>query len=50
MMGLVLGTMLVAGALVIGKWLVVPELRMARRLMVLALVLLIFNKTEAAKA
>ncbi len=50
MMGLVVGTMLVAGALVIRKWLVTPELRMAHRLMMLALVLIDFNRTEAAKA
>jgi hypothetical protein len=39
-----------AGALVIRKWLVAPELRMAHCLMVLALVLIVFNRTEAAKA
>ncbi len=49
-MGLVAGTMLVAGALVIRKWLVASELRMAHRLMVLASVLIVFNRTEAAKA
>jgi hypothetical protein len=50
MMGLVVGTLVVAGTLVVRKWLVVLELRMAHRLMVLALVLIIFNRTEAAKA
>jgi hypothetical protein len=50
MMGLVIGKMLVAGALVVRKWLVAPELRMACRLMVLALVMIVFNRTEAAKA
>ncbi len=50
MMGLVVGTMLVAGALVVRKWLVVPELRTAHCLMVSALVLIVFNRTEAAKA
>jgi hypothetical protein len=50
MMGLVVGTMLVAGASVVRKWLVVPESRMAYRLMVSALVLIVFNRTEAAKA
>ncbi len=50
MMGLVVGTMLVAGMLVIRMWLVAPELRMAHCLMVLALVLIVFNRTEAAKA
>jgi hypothetical protein len=49
MMGLVIGTMLVAGALVVRKWLVVPELRMAYRLMVSALVLIVFDRIEAAK-
>jgi hypothetical protein len=50
MMGLVVGTMLVAGASVGRKWLVAPESRMAHRLMVLALALIVFNRTEAAKA
>jgi hypothetical protein len=50
MMGLVVGTMLVAGALVVRKWLVAPELRMAHHLMVSALVLIVLNRTEAAKA
>jgi hypothetical protein len=50
MMGLVVGTMLVAGELVIRKWLVVQESRMAHRLMASALVLIVFNRTEAAKA
>jgi hypothetical protein len=49
MMGLVVGTMLVAGALFIRKWRVAPELRTANCLMVLALVLIVFNRTEAAK-
>ncbi len=50
MMGLVVGTMLAAGALVVRKWLVAPDSRMAHHLMVLALVLIVFNTTEAAKA
>jgi hypothetical protein len=50
MMGLVLGTMLVADALVVRKWLVALELRMAHCLMVSASVLIVFNRTEAAKA
>jgi hypothetical protein len=50
MMGLVVGTMLVAGASVVRKGLVAPELRMAHHLMVSALVLIVFNRTEAAKA
>jgi hypothetical protein len=35
-MGKAVGNMFVAGALVMRKWLVAPELRMAHRLMVLA--------------
>jgi hypothetical protein len=50
MMGLLVGTMLVAGGSVTRKWLVVPESRMAHCLMVSALVLIVFNRTEAAKA
>ncbi len=50
MMGLVVGTIWVAGALVFRKWLVVLELRMAHCLMVSASVLIVFNRTEAAKA
>ncbi len=50
MMGLVVGKMMVAGTLVIRKWLVAPESRMAHRLMVSALVLIVFNRTEAANA
>ncbi len=50
MMGLVVGKMLVAGASLIRKWLVAPESRMAHCLMVLATVLIVFNRTEAAKA
>jgi hypothetical protein len=50
MMGLVVGTMLVAGGSVIRKWLVAPESMMANCLMVSALVLIVFNRTEAAKA
>ena len=50
MMGLVVETMLVAGVLVVRKWLVALELMLAHRLMVLALVLIVFNRTEAVKA
>jgi hypothetical protein len=49
-MGLVVGTMLVAGVSVVRKWLVAPESRMAHCLMVSASVLIVFNRTEAAKA
>jgi hypothetical protein len=50
MMGLVEGTMLVAGTLIIRKWLVASESRMAHCLMMLALRLIVFNRKEAAKA
>ncbi len=50
MMGLLVGTMLVAGTLVVRKWLMAPESRMAHCLMVLTLVLIVFKRTEAAKA
>ena len=50
MMGVVAGRILVAGASVVRKWLVAPEPRMAHRLMVSALVLIIFKRTEAAGA
>ena len=50
MMGVVVGRILVAGALVVRKWLVVPESRMAHLLMVSALVLIVFKRTEAARA
>ncbi len=39
----------VAGALVVRKWLLAPELRITHCLMVLASVLIVFNKTEVAK-
>ncbi len=50
MMGLVVRTMLVAGTLVVRKWLVAWESRMAHGFMVSALVLIVFDRTEAAKA
>jgi hypothetical protein len=49
-MGMVVGRILVAGALVVNKWLVAPESRMAHLFMVLASVLIVFNRTEAARA
>ncbi len=42
--------MLVAGALVVRKWLVAPKLRMAHRLMVAALTLIVLRRMEAARA
>jgi hypothetical protein len=50
MRGTAAGRMLVAGTLVVRKWLVAPELRMAHCLMVAALVVMVFLKTEAANA
>jgi hypothetical protein len=50
MIGMVVGRILVAGASVVRKLLVVPESRMAHRLMVSALVLIVLNRTEAARA
>ena len=50
MMGVVVGRILVAGASVVRKWLVAPESRMAHLLMVLASVLIVFNRIEAARA
>ncbi len=49
MMGMVIGRMLVAGALVVRKWLVAPESRMAHHLMVLASVLIVLRRIEAAR-
>ncbi len=48
--GAMVGMMLVMGAMVIRKWLVAPGLRRAHSLMVLALVLIVFDNTKAAKA
>ncbi len=50
MMGVVGGRILVSGASVIRKWLVAPESRMAHLLMVSASVLIVFKRTEAARA
>jgi len=44
------GTMLVAGTSVVRKWLVAPELRMAHRLMVVASVVIVLRRMEAASA
>jgi len=46
----VAGTMLVAGASVVRKWLVAPESRIAYRLMVLASVVIVWRRTEAGSA
>ena len=50
MMGVVVGRILVAGESVVRKWLVAPESRMAHLLMVSASVLIVFKRTEAARA
>ncbi len=50
MRGTVAGMMLVAGALLVRKWLIAPELRMAHCLMVAALVVIVLRRTEAARA
>ena len=50
MRGTVAGTMLVAGASVVRKWLVAPESRIAHCLMVLASVAIVRRRTEAASA
>ncbi len=49
-MGAVVGRILVAGPLVVNKWLVAPESRMAHFFMVSASTLIVFNRTEAARA
>ena len=50
MRGTVAGTMLEAGASVVRKWLVAPELRISHCLMVLASVAIVWRRTEAASA
>ena len=50
MMGTSAGTMLVAGASVVRKWLVAPESRIAHFLMVVASVVIVRRRTEAASA
>jgi hypothetical protein len=50
MRGTVAGTMLVAGASVVRKWLVAPESRIAHCLMVVASVAIVRRRTEAASA
>jgi hypothetical protein len=50
MRGTVSGMMLVAGALVVRKWLIAPEPRMAHCLMVAALVVIVLRRMEAARA
>ncbi len=47
MSGTTAGRMLVVGAAIVRKWLVVPESRIAHSLMVLALLIIVFNNTKA---
>ncbi len=48
--GTVAGTMLVASASVVRKWLVAPKSRIAHPLMVVASVAIVWRRTEAASA
>jgi hypothetical protein len=50
MRGTVARTMLMAGELLVRKWLVALELRMAHCLMVAALTLIVLKRMEAASA
>jgi hypothetical protein len=49
-MGMAVGDMFVAGALVMKKWLVASESRVAHRLMVLASISIVLRRIEAARA
>jgi hypothetical protein len=48
--GMAVGSMFVAGVLVVRKWLVAPESRIAHHLMVLAPISIVFRRIEAARA
>jgi hypothetical protein len=48
-MGTAIGSMFVTGALVVRKWLVAPESRMAHRLMVLVSISIVLRRIEAAR-
>jgi hypothetical protein len=50
MRGTAARTMIVAGALVVKKWLVAPESRMAHCFMVVASTLIVLRRMEAARA
>jgi hypothetical protein len=50
MIGMVVGRILLAGTSGVRKWLVTPESRMAHLLMASASVLIVFKRTEAARA
>jgi hypothetical protein len=49
-MGTALGSMFVAGASVVRKWLVARESRMAHHLMILVLKSIVLRRIEAARA
>jgi hypothetical protein len=49
-MGMAVGNMFVAGALVVRKWLLAPESRMSHHLMVLALISIVLRRIEATRA
>ncbi len=46
MMGTAVGNMFVAGALVVRKWLMAPESRLAHHLVVLALISIVLRRIE----
>jgi hypothetical protein len=50
MRGIAAGKMLVAGALVVKKWPIAPELRIAHCLIVAALVVIVLRRMEASRA
>jgi len=50
MRGTIAGTMFVASASVVRKWLVAPESRIAHHLMVVSSVAIVWRRTEAASA
>jgi hypothetical protein len=50
MRGTAVRTIIVAGALVVKKWLVTPESRMAHHFMVAASTLIVLRRMEAARA
>jgi hypothetical protein len=49
-MGMAVGNMFVACVLVMRKWLVAPESRMAHHLMVLASISIVLRRIEAVRA
>ena len=49
-MGMAVGSMFVAGALVARQWFMALELRVAQHLMVFALILIVLRRIEAVRA